>query len=197
MPMTKAEILSNLVEVLALDLEDTTTVSQYFDDVVERLAFLSKPPFIKSSNVNLVDGTSTYNYEADMLRLIHALLSGKLLMRTDETQLNAYDYLWEDDPDAQPLAYLEDWLSRQYQLYPTPNFSSGDTLKIFYAEDRATGIQEYYGLIIALYVLVKEFTYSNIHQDLAFGAKCKELGDLMMKMVGHDETPGNTEQSKR
>lgn len=196
MAKTKAEIIEDLVEKLALDLEDETTAGQYFDDIVERLALLVRPPFIKTDTENMVSGTGTYNYKADMLKLIHALLSGKLLPRTDETQLDAYAYEWAGDADAQPLTYYEDWLARQYSLYPPPNFNSGDTLRLFYAEDRASNIQDYYALPIALYILEREFDYSNIHQDPEFANQCGRLGDLIMGVLNHNGISRDKDRSR-
>jgi len=185
MPKTKAQILT-LGSGLGLDLEDDTTSSRFFDDVVEYLALLSKPPFIKSTTVSLSDGTTTYSYEADMLRLMDAILRGNLLSRTDETDLAAYANEWQGDSKAEPRAYFEDWLARQYSLYPTPNFDSGDTLRIFYAEDRATNIQDFYALPIALLVAAREFSYNSSHQDMEIAEQCQRFGEFILEVLGHE-----------
>lgn len=196
MSKTKAEIIEDLVEKIALDMEDETTAGQYFDDVVERMSLLPQPPFIKTATVNMVDTQATYDYETDMLKLIHALLQGKLLLPATESQLDAYAYEWPGDADATPLAHYSDWLARQYSLYPPPNFNSGDTLRIFYSEDRASGIQDYYALPIALYILEREFNYSNIHQDTEFATQCGRLADLIMGVLKHDGISRNKDSSR-
>lgn len=185
MPKSKAQTLT-LASSLGLDLENDTTESQFFDDVVERLALMMKPAFVASTTVNMVDGTGTYNYESDMLRLLDAIMRGNLLTRSDESDLAAYSNEWQGDADNEPKAYFEDWLARQYSLYPAPNFDSGDTLRIFYAQDRAASIQDFYALVIALLILAREFSYNSTHRDLAYAEQCQRLGEFILRILGHE-----------
>ena len=200
MSLTKAQTLT-LASDLAYDLEDDTTISVYFDDVVEYLALTDLPPFIKYAFVEITATTVEYDFESDMLKLLYAFLDDNQMFLTSENALDAYDSDWREvgsTPNT-PSAIYQDWLSRQYAIYPYPNVSSGAAagadelgddypvgwLLIFYSEDRASAIQEYYGLPISLLANAREFSHSVLHRDLEFSKACNEVGNLIFKLLGH------------
>ena len=196
MSFSKANVLT-LCGKLCLELENDTTISQYFDDTVERFALLPAPVFTKHALVTLTAGTETYDFESDMLRLLHAIFDDASLFMTDEDALEAYSTTWRS-ASGTPLAVTQDWLARQYTLYPNPDANSGvagaeplgedypdDILWIIYAQDRASAIQEYYALPLAILTLAREFSYATLHYDPEFAEQCNQLGQLMLALLGH------------
>lgn len=199
MSLSKANILT-LASGLALDLETDATLSTFFDDVVEQLSLIDNPPFTDGALVELTSGTATYDFESTMLKLIFAIMEDSSLSMTHEEGLEAYSKTWRSDTGT-PFAVTQDWLSRQYTLYPNPNFNStplaggateplgedypDDNLWIVFAEDRSTSIQDYYGLVIALLALAREFSQSSDHIDLELAASANQLGSFIMLLLGH------------
>ncbi len=183
MSKIKSEI-TTLVGELSLDLDDLTTVSVFFDDVIEMLAYAKKPPFLGSTYYNLSSSVKTYNYGSTMLRMVHMMLGGKCISEETESHLDAYYIDWRTQPGI-PVIFYQDKLNRQFSLFPIPNFDSGDRLTVIYAEDKSTNISDYYALPIAMLTLAKEFTRSDTNQDPDFAAQCEALGSLMLKMMGH------------
>jgi hypothetical protein len=196
MSFSKANVLT-LCGKLCLELENDTTISQYFNDTVERLALLPAPVFTKHALVSLITATATYDFKSDMLKLLHAIFDDASLFLTNEDGLEAYSTTWRS-ASGTPLAVTQDWLARQYTLYPNPDATSvesgaeplgegypGDTLWIIYAHDRASSIQEYYALPLAILTLAREFSYSTLHYEPEFADQCSQLGQLILSLMGH------------
>ena len=181
MSVSKTNIL-DFVEWLSLDLEDDTSASNFFDDVIERLAFLEKPLFFKHDIENFSAGTSVYDFAADMLDLHWASLADSFLLPCSEDDLNAYASSWRADTGT-PEAISSDRLTRQYRVYPTP--SSIMAYQFMYIQDRSTGILEIYQIPIALKVLAQDFVYDSKHQDLDFSGICDQIGSLFLNLLGH------------
>lgn len=196
MSLSKAQILS-YCSYLALDLEDDTTISAYFDDVVNRLAFTKKPPFQKAALVELTAATATYNYETDMHRALFMEHVDIELFPTSESSLNAYGRDWRTDSGV-PKAFITEQLTRQYTLWPNPDATSGttvgltepygedypdDILFLLYADARATAIAEIYELPLSLLILSREFSYDNQHQDIEFADICSQAANVFMQIL--------------
>lgn len=178
--------IQTTVGELGLGLNSSSLISQDFIDTLERFGYLSEPPFIGRVDVNMISGTSTYAYPATALRIWNALMGGYLLGKETETSLNAYNKTWTSDTDI-PVVIFEDMLSRQYSLYPTPNFNSGTLLHLFYVDKKTLDIQEYYALALTLFTLERAFTHSSNNQAPELAGQAMRLGEIIMRLLGHHD----------
>jgi hypothetical protein len=199
MSFSKAQILT-LCGTLARDLEASDTIDDFFDDVIYSLFDYSPPIFLEDELVSLTDGTATYDFETNMLRLLYAIMEDASLLMTDDNSLQGYSNEWRA-AEGTPVAISIDDLQHQYTLYPTPDFDSGvlvpahgeplgedypdDQLYILFKEYRNSSIQDYYALPIALSTLSREFTFSSLHVDVEFASLCDTLFQVMIKLLGH------------
>jgi hypothetical protein len=198
MSFSKAQILT-LCSSLALDLENDTALSTFFDDTVERLALLDKPPFTTWKLIDLVSGTASYSFESDMLALLHAVMDDSSIFPATEEELNGYSNSWQADTGT-PIAYLVEYLNRKYTLYPEPDFNSGvtgaeveplgedypdDPLWILYAQDRAASIEAVHAFPVAFLTLAREFSHESLHTDEEFAFLCETIGQLLLTILGH------------
>lgn len=196
MSVSKAQIL-NFCSFLALDLENDTTISDYFDDIINRWSLIPDPPFQKATLVELSSGTGVYDYEADMLTPVYLVYIDKEIFPSSEHSLGAYSRDWRTESGI-PKAYVTEELTRQYLLWPIPNANSGSTgglsepygedypddiLFLLYSDDRSTAIQEIYQIPIALQTLSREFAYSSLQQDTDFSTVCNQVADFFMQIL--------------
>lgn len=195
MPYTKAQLLT-LAGTLCLDLDNSTTISAYFDDVIYALGQIESPPFVEWAQEAIVSGTATYSYKTDMIRPLHIIMEEKEIFEASRADLEAYDYTWQTATGT-PFAYTEDDITaRTYQLVPEPDFSSGaagtnwgstypaDILALVYAQDRDADIEDYFALPIIFDILKREFSYPSDHQDLVYSARCAEIAEMLYKLAG-------------
>jgi hypothetical protein len=112
--MTKAEILT-LCTSFSLDLEDDSTISTFFDDVIDDLAQLSMPPFVSGSFIEISENVDEYSFPSTCLRLLHLIMTDKSITECSEDDISAYSTLWRGDLDT-PLAFTQESLSRDIPL---------------------------------------------------------------------------------
>lgn len=199
MSYSKANILT-LVGTLALSLQDSTSSTNFFDVVVERWAEMEMPAFFAQALVELSDGTATYSFAAACLALFHAIMEDASITEAHDEDLDSYSTTWRTD-EGTPFAFTQDFLARQYTLYPTPNFNSTalaggatqplgedypeDNLWLIYCERRESAIQDYYAIPLALSIMALEFSHSSDHQDLELSLACSQLAALFLALLGH------------
>jgi hypothetical protein len=194
---SKANIIT-LTGVLGSGLQNATTLSQFFDDVVESIGLSPFPIFHSSALVELSDGTGTYDFESDMLRLIHAIMEDASISIVTEPELDLYSSSWRTT-EGTPIALTQDDLNRQYTLYPIPDFDSEalgggeaepygedypeDQLVVIYTENKSANFQEYYALPLAFESLSREFAYPSDHQDTEFAESCAILSQFLHSIL--------------
>lgn len=198
MSLSKAQILS-FASFLALDLENATTLSDYFDDVVEAWAMSNNPPFWVAALVELTADTCTYDFESDMCRLLFSFFDDAPLLLCSEQSLKGYDNDWSAATGT-PVAITTDFLNSKYRLYPCPDATSGSTgglsqpwgedypddiLAILYADSRSSAIEELFAIPLALSALSREFTYHSLQEDISFSEVCSEISNLFMGLLGY------------
>ena len=197
--MTKAEILT-LCTSLSLDLEDDSTISTFFDDVIDDLAQLTMPPFVSGSFIEIAENVDEYAFPSTCLRLLHLIMTDKSITECSEDDISAYSTLWRGDLDT-PLAFTQESLSREFRLYPTPDNDStalapGATDQLgadfvagwiyaFYAEDRSTEMPDYLSIPVALLSLSKAFSMYSNFQDSEFADQCDQLARLFLTILRH------------
>ena len=195
MSLTKAQLLT-FAGTLCNDLDDSTTISVYFNDVIYKLGQIERPPFVEWAQQKITSGTATYNYQSDEIRPLHTIMEEKEIFESSEDDLEAYDFEWRTATGV-PFAYTEDIITaRTYKLVPKPDFTSGtagsnwgstypdDILALIYAQDRTSDIEDYFVLPIAFDILNAEFTYPSPHQDLTYATRCAEIAEMLYKLAG-------------
>jgi hypothetical protein len=193
---SKAQILT-LCSTLGLDLEDDTALSTFFDDTIERLALIDSPPFTAHAFVTLASGTATYSFEADCLKLLEAIMDDASVFFDTEESLEAYENAWRTE-SGEPLVLIQDYLKRQFTLFPNPNISSGaagaeplgedypsNAFWTLYAQDRASVIQDYYAFPVAFLTLAREYSHDSLQHDEDFSSVCNQVGMLLLALLGH------------
>ena len=195
---------------ICLDLDDSTTLAQFYDDAIDELGKLPNPPFIERGFQKVVSGTATYDHNAiedgagntlsTLLRPLYIFYDDTLMYPESETSLQSYSEDWEADSGT-PVAYTSDDVDasatdRLIQLYPKPD-ATGDAiaavgwgstfpdndLTYFFSEGRETDIEDYYALPLIFDILSREFAYPSDHQDLEYSAICRLLADFLYKLV--------------
>lgn len=195
MSLTKAQI-TTFASTVAHAEHDTTTFSQFFNDVIDELGKLPRPVFADYAFEAIVSGTSEYSFETTMLRPIAIFFDDTLLLESSKEALEAYSITQLADAGS-PVAYTIDEVNaRKYRVYPEPNANGSiaganwgasfpsNALALIFVEDRSTDIEDYYALPITFDCLAREFAYPSDHQDVEYAKVCATLAKLMYALVG-------------
>ena len=195
MSYSKANILT-LAGNLCHDLDTSSTISTFFDDVIIELGFLENPVFYAQDFVEITAGTATYSFPSGALKILHAFYGDRMLLESSEEELDAYSKTYRSD-SGDPRAISYDLLSNKFRLMPVPDASStgggnnlddsftSDWVWCLFAEERASAFTETYAISIALLALQKEFSYESKHQDIPFAENCEALAKLILNLLGH------------
>jgi hypothetical protein len=195
MSLSKAQ-LTTFASTIAHAEHDTTTFSQFFDDVVEELGMLENPPFAERGFEAVVSGTSEYDFESSMIKPLYIFLDDTMLSPVSQGELEAYSKTWQTD-DGTPIVYTLDNIdAHSYRIYPEPDTSGSisgadwgssfpdDALALIYSEDRQTDIEDYYALPITFDCLAREFSYPSDHQDIEYAKALNDLAKLLYMLAG-------------
>jgi len=195
MSLSKAQ-LTTFASTIAHAEHDTTTFSQFFDDVMDELGRLPEPLFADYAFEAIVSGTDEYSYESTMLHPIAIFFDDTRIPEADEIILEAYSKSWQSDTGDPTTFTLDKVDGRKYRVYPTPDangsiaganwgsaFPSG-ALALIFVEDRATDIEDYYALPITFDCLAREFSYPSDHQDIDYANVCGTLAKVLYILAG-------------
>lgn len=195
MSLSKAQ-LTTFASTIAHAEHDTTTFSQFFNDVIDELGRLPDPVFADYAFEAIVSGTAEYSFETAMLRPIAIFLGDNLLPETGEKELEAYSATQLSDTGTPVTFTLENVDARKYRVYPIPdgngsiagadwaaNYPSA-ALALIFVEDRSTDIEDYYALPITFDCISREFSYLSDHQDIEYAKVCNSLAKLMYLLAG-------------
>ena len=195
MSLTKAQVTTFASTICHAEL-DTTTFSQFFNDVIDELGKLSKPVFAEQGFEAIVSGTSEYSYETAMLDFIALFFGDTLIPEESQKSLEAYSQTWQSDT-GDPVAFTRDGIdARKYRVYPEPDANGSITganwaasfpaaaLALIYVEDRSTDIEDYYALGIAFDCLAREFSYPSDHQDTDYAKALRQLSKVLYLLAG-------------
>lgn len=195
MSLSKAQ-LTTFAGSIAKSQQDSTTFSQFFDDVMDELGRLDTAPFASVAFEAVVSGTATYSFESTMIRPLYIFLEDELLSPVTQQDLEAYSQTWSADTGT-PIAYTVDEINaRTYQLYPEPDTSGSiagadwasnypsDALALIFTEDRSTDIEDYYALPITFDCLAREFSYLSDHYDIDYAKLCAQLAEILYQLAG-------------
>ena len=195
MSLSKAQ-LTTFASTICHAEHDTTTFSQFFNDVIDELGRLPDPVFAEYGFEAVAIGTQDHNFEAAMLRPIAIFLGDTLLPEVSQQALKAYSESWRVDTGT-PIAYtLELAYDEEYKTYPIPDATGSiagadwaanyptAALALIFVEDRSTDIEDYYALPITFDCLAREFAYPSDHQDIAYAKVCAELAQLLYVLAG-------------
>ena len=194
MSLNKAQLTTFASLICHAEL-DTTTFSQFFDDVIDELKDAPKPVFADYAFEAIASGVDEYSYETTMLRPIAIFFDDALLSKTGEKELEAYSATQRSDT-GDPVAYtLENVDARKYRVYPIPdangaiggadwasNYPDG-ALALIFVEDRSTDIEDYYVLPITFDCIAREFAYPSDHQNVDYAKVCANLAKLMYALA--------------
>lgn len=195
MALTKAQ-LTTFASTICHAEHDTTTFSQFFNDVIDELAQLPNPPFAEAAFEAATSGTDEYSFETTMLRPLAIFFEDELLSEVSQAELEAYSKTQQTDT-GDPVAYtLEAIDARKYRVYPIPTGSGdvgsanwaasypSDAFALIFTEDRSTDIEDYYALPITFDCIAREFAYPSDHQDVEYAKLCASLAKLMYTLAG-------------
>lgn len=195
MSLTKAQ-LTTFASTICHAEHDTTTFSQFFNDVIDELSRLPNPVFADYAFEAIVSGTDEYSFETTMLCPLHIFFGDLLLVEASQQVLEAYAKAWQSD-EGDPIAYtLEGIDAHKYRVYPTPDANGSiaganwaatyptAALALIFIEDRSTDIEDYYALPITFDCLMREFAYPSDHQDIEYAKACGNLSKILYTLAG-------------
>jgi len=202
--MAKVDV-TTLVSTLANGASDATTVSDYYDDIVEEIGRGMLPGILSITDASFVQAvvdTRTYTLPTDAIR--------PLMVMYDDTQLGDDMAAQAADVDAQwrssrgqPIAFVRtDETVRTIALVPTPDHTGDDPTGLtpfdtsgfpagnltFIYTDRGPDFQADEELGIALFIMSREFRRDSDHCDGELADMAAKLGDLLLRAV-HTPNP--------
>lgn len=195
MSLSKVQ-LTTFASTISHAQQDSTTFSQFFDDVIDEIGRLPNPVFAERAFEAIDSGTSEYSFETKMLRPLAIFFDDTLLPETTRKALEAYSATQQSDT-GDPFAYtIDDINARKYRVYPEPDASGSisgadwaanypdDALALIFSEDRSTDIEDYYVLPITFDCLAREFAYPSDHQTIEYAKVCSDLSKLLYYLAG-------------
>ena len=183
MTMTRTEIIG-LADDLAHSVAEDITMTQSYDDILDRLARTTSP-FVADEAFTPTDGTAEYDYPTNAVMLLGVFHNGKHLIPVSSGELEAYSASWRATAEQDPVVYTvfeED--ARSIKLFPTPSDTDADGGLFLFAENRTTDIPEWLVLPIVFEILAEEFAYPSDHQDKEFAAACLTMSQFLKAFTG-------------
>jgi len=195
--MTKNEVLT-LIQDIARDQATDTTISDYYDEVIEELGKTKNPPLVERALFTITAGTASYSYPTDAIELLYLFRATDPLSPVTMKELESYNLEWRSDSGT-PIAYkLDQEDSDTFRLYPNPDTTStalgigatepfGDDFPAnmgaaIYSDSRETGISDMIGLYVTFRVLYKEFHRPSDHQDIEWAMLHKSIANVFYHM---------------
>lgn len=193
--MAKADVLQ-LVADLSDSLADQTACSSTYDDLVYQLALSKNESLTNASFVQSTAGTAQYSYPTTAIRILGVLFDTNHLEPSDVMEAQAYDAEWRANRGDPRVWLLEQESRRTFTLVPVPNmtgatvgvttpftgFPEGNSL-VLYNEFRAN-VHAWEELVMALEILVQEFSRDSDHTDAEFAKACAELSKGFKALIG-------------
>lgn len=178
---------SSTIKALAQDLchdkADSSEMDTYISDTVEQICKMPNCPLVDTDTAASTSGTSDYVFPAAAVRIVTIFYNEIPLSYATVTELEAYDDDWRALTGDPRFFTIEDVDARKYTLVPQPDTSSDDIVVMF-TDNRATDIEDWLGVHIALSALSREFARPSDHQDVAFSAACNEAAQLFFQAAG-------------
>ena len=173
---------------------NSTAIGNYIDDVMEELAKQPTPPFITTSDVSVVSGTSEYSYPSDCIRILQIINNGVSIYEDDRTGYEAYSDDWEADTGTSTSYTTDPSLTTgpdKFRLYPEPNGAKTATVFHSYTRDHLAGtagdntdkLAEHHALYVSCEVLARYYASPREHQDLQLAQRYKQAAQLLKAML--------------
>lgn len=197
--MAKADVTA-LVSTIANGASDATTVSDFYDDVIEdigRGVFPGVLSITSAAFVAAVADTRTYTLPTAAIRPLAVIYDDMELAEDEAMQAADVDAVWRA-LRGKPLAYVRtDETVRTIALVPTPDVSGASitgltpfdntgfptgNLTVLYT-DRGPDFTADEELPVALLVLSREFRRDSDHCDTDLADMAAKLGDLLLRGV--------------
>lgn len=191
----KADVLA-LVQMLGNNQPDGTTISALYDEIVNewgaRNFFISNATLIATTQAN------TEFTLPDPIRNVGGVVwDDTILSNLTLRELEALNPEWRTESGTPTAFTAETETAKVLALYPSPfgaSSSPGATpdplgvgyptynAVVFHSEFRVD-VPSYWELILALYILEREFIRESDHKDEVFAQYCGILAQTMEKMV--------------
>jgi hypothetical protein len=197
--MAKADV-TTLVSLLSNGVTNATTVSDYYDDVVEEVGrgvFQGVLSTTDAAFVQTVAHTHTYTLPAAAVRPLLVVYDDTQLAEDEAAQAADVDARWRTTR-GKPIAFVRtDEEIRTIALVPTPDVSGADptgltpfdntgfpvgNLTILYT-DREGVFAADEELPVALFIMSREFQRDSDHCDGELSNMAAKLADLLLKGV--------------
>ncbi len=191
--MTKNEITA-LVQDISRDLADASSISAYYDEIIEELGKREDPPIVERGLEIFASGTSSYTYPTTAIEILYAFHASYHLTHITQETLEAYNKDWRSDSGIPKAWKTEKENARTFRLYPNPNVTSSSLAvgatepfgehfpansgALIYSDSRESSISDMIGLYVAFRVLYKEFVRPSDHQDVAWAMLHKQISDM-------------------
>lgn len=192
--MSRSDVLQ-LCQDLSTNQSDADAIDKFYDDVVSDLG---RGDWLVTTDVLAATaGTAQYNPVSTIVELRGVWYDDRWLYKESLRSIEALNPNWRDERGT-PRAYIiEDETNLQFRLYPRPAVDSktpggGEEMGLEFPEYSVvvlmTEIREtlpaWLELPVAFEILAREFGRESDHHDPTFAKSCKEISQMLLKMVG-------------
>lgn len=194
--MSKASVLA-LASQLANMQGSDTNLDQFYEDAVMDVA--RQAMFNVLEIIPTHEGQSVYVRPERTVALLGLFYDDTMLSLVTLRELEATTPDWRERLGVPVAYFIEDVSHVAFGVYPTP-VAPGDpvipvhgapfgldypagTLAVL-ASDKLHDMPEWMDLPLALIVLAREFSRPSPHMDKVFAGACRNLGTLLLSMVG-------------
>ncbi len=189
----------DLVNSLSNNQADPLTSEVFYGEVVLDLAQL--PLFVDATlvSVGVDQGTNpdgSYTFPDAVIRPLQWYYSDTILNEARETELINWNQNWRAMQGLPIALYRSDVGARRFRLVPQPDVDTEqhvgpDPLGADYPDNAVVimhtvapqDLPEYMDLVIAYFILAREFARESNHQDMAYSQVCAKLANGMLEMV--------------
>lgn len=194
--MPKADVLQ-LVADLSDGLADQTASSAFYDDIINQMGLAPAESLVNAAYISVVANQATYAYPLNAIRILALLFDTVYLTPSNIREAEAYDKNWRSQR-GEPRTWLVEQESRRgvtvvpvppknganlVQQTPFDNGHPEGNLMAIFSEDRLD-VHPFEELMMALMVLVREFTRDSDHTDHQFAELCKQVSTFFQMLIG-------------
>lgn len=194
--MARADVIT-LVQAIANQQADATTVQRFYDDIAYDLAV--REIVTNVSLVAVVAGTASIALPTAAIDILAAFYDDRILSIERPMDMAYTNGEQWRDISGPPLAIIREGESaRSFTLFPNPDrpsdpslFIHGAPLGVDFPNESVTLIHTekrdnlpiWLELPVAFLILEREFNRESDHKDVNFAAACKEMAILLFQMV--------------